>query len=103
MKNFNEIINKKIFFFFEKYYKEIKALEKYIKENLKKGFIRKSKSPADASIFFVLKKNGELRLVVDYRPLNEITIRDSYPLPLIQDMLEHLGKAKIFSKLDLLN
>jgi len=81
--------------------KEIKALEKYIKENLKKGFIRKSKSPAGASIFFVLKKNGELRLVVDYRSLNEITIRDSYPLPLIQDMLEHLGKAKIFSKLDL--
>jgi len=80
---------------------ESKALEKYIKENLKKGFIRKSKSPAGAPVLFVVKKNGELRMVVDFRQLNLITIRDSYPLPLINDMLEHLAKGKIFSKLDL--
>jgi len=80
---------------------ESRILKEYIEENLKKGFIRKSKSPAGAPVLFVPKKNGELRLCQDYRELNKITIRDSYPLPLIQDMLEHLGKGKIFSKLDL--
>jgi len=54
-------------------------------------FIRDSKSPFGASIFFVLMKDAnDLRLVVDYRPLNESTIRDSYLLPLINDMLENL-------------
>ncbi len=80
---------------------ESNALEEYINDNLRKGFIRKSKSPAGAPVLFVPKKNGKLRMCVDYRQLNLITIRDSYPLPLIQDMLEHLGKGKIFSKLDL--
>jgi len=77
------------------------ALKEYIEENIKKGFIRKSKSPAGAPILFVRKKNGKLRLCVDYRRLNDLIIRDSYPLPLILDMLERLGKGKIFSKLDL--
>ncbi len=81
--------------------KESTALKEYIDEMLEKGFIRKSKSPAGAPVFFVLKKNGDLRMVVDYRHLNDITIRDSYPLPLINDMLEHLAKGKVFSKLDL--
>jgi len=81
--------------------KESIALKEHIDENLTKGFIRKSKSPAGAPVFFVPKKNGELRMVVDYRKLNDITIRDSYPLPLINDMLEHLSKGKVFSKLDL--
>jgi len=80
---------------------ESDVLEEYIKENFAKGFIRKSKSPAGAPILFVRKKNGKLRMVIDYRRLNEIAIRDSYPLPLINDMLESLGKGKIFSKLDL--
>jgi len=61
---------------------------------LAKEFIRKSKSPAGAPIFFVLKKNGEFRLVVDYRHLNEIIIRDSYLLLLINDILEYLSKGK---------
>jgi len=81
--------------------KETAALKEYISENLRKGFIRKSKSPAGAPVLFVPKKDDDLRMCVDYRQLNEITIRDSYPLPLIQDMFEHLGKGKIFSKLDL--
>ncbi len=81
--------------------KESDALKDYIDENLSKGFIRKSKSPAAAPVLFVPKKNGDLRMCVDYRRLNEITIRDSYPLPLINDMLEHLSKGKVFSKLDL--
>jgi len=79
--------------------KESTTFKEYIDEKLAKGFIRKTKSPAP--VFFVLKKNGELRLVVDYRHLNDITIRDFYLLPLINDMLEHLAKGKVFSKLDL--
>ena len=67
---------------------ESNILEKYIEENLKKGFIRKSKSPAGAPILFVPKKNGELRLCQDYCELNKVTIRDSYPLPLISNILE---------------
>jgi len=82
--------------------KETLALEKYIKEARANGFIRNSKSAFGASVFFVPKKDvNDLRLVVDYRPLNENTIRDSYPLPLINDMLENLSKGKVFSKLDL--
>ena len=82
--------------------KETLALKEYIKEARAKGFIRNSKSPFGASVFFVPKKDpNDLRLVVDYRPLNESTIRDSYPLPLINDMLENLSKGKVFSKLDL--
>ena len=81
--------------------KELVAFKKYIDEMLAKGFIRKSNSFAGAPIFFVLKKNGELRLVVDYRRLNECTYRNSFPIPLINFMLERLRKGKIFSKIDL--
>jgi len=76
-------------------------LKKYLNENLKKGFIRKSTSPAGAPILFVKKKDGSLRLCVDYRKLNDITIRNSYPLPLISDLLDRVRNAKIFTKLDL--
>jgi len=55
---------------------ETVALKDYIQENLSKGFIRKSKSPAGAPVLFVPKKNGKLRMCVDYRQLNAITIRD---------------------------
>lgn len=80
---------------------ELEALKTYIDENLAKGFIRPSSSPAGASLFFVKKKNGDLRPVVDYRALNSITVKNRYPLPLIQEMLHHFSKAKIFSKIDL--
>ena len=81
--------------------KESKVLKDYLDENLRKGFIRKSKSPAGAPVLLAPKKNGELKLCQDYRELNKITIRDSYPLTLIQDMFEHMGKARYFSRLDL--
>jgi len=81
--------------------KELKALRKYIKENLKKKFIRKSKSPAGAPILFVMKHDGTLRLVVDYRRLNAITIRNSYPIPRISDLIESFKGASIFTRLDL--
>lgn len=73
----------------------------YIEENLKKGFIRHSKSPAGAPIFFVKKKDGSLRPCVDYRKLNEMTVQNRYPLPLISELLDCLSGAKIFTKIDL--
>ena len=80
---------------------EREELKNYLNDNLRKGFIRKSTSPSGAPILFVKKKDGKLRLCVDYRKLNDITIRNSYPLPLIFDLLDRIKYAKIFTKLDL--
>jgi len=80
---------------------ELKALHEYIKENLHKGFIRRSESPAGAPILFVKKKDGSLRLCVDYRGLNKVTTPNRYPLPLISETFDQLGKAKYFTKLDM--
>lgn len=80
---------------------ELAELRKYIDENLAKNFIRHSKSPAGAPILFVKKKDGSLRMCVDYRGLNKITIKNRYPLPLISGLLEQLGQAKIYTKVDL--
>lgn len=80
---------------------ESKAMEEYIEENLKKGFIRPSKSPVGAGFFFVNKKDGSLRPCIDYRGLNKITVRNSYPLPLITDLFDQLKGARIFTKIDL--
>ena len=81
--------------------KELRVLREYIDENLKKGFIRESKSPAGYPILFAPKKDGSLRLCVDYRKLNDITIKNRYPLPNIGELQDRLGKARIFTKLDL--
>jgi transposase InsO family protein len=81
--------------------KEHEALKLYIDDMLTKGFIRPSKSPAGAPIFFVNKADGSLRPCVDYRALNEMTIKNRYPLPLINDLLDKLQGAKVFTKLDL--
>lgn len=80
---------------------ELTALREYIDENLANGFIQHSSSPAGAPVFFVSKKDGSLRLVVDYRGLNKITKRNRYPLPLISELLERLSGAKHFTKIDL--
>ena len=80
---------------------EMKALKEYINENLNKGFIRKSNSPAGAPVLFVRKHDGTLRLCVDYRKLNSITIRNSYPIPRINDLIESFQGAVIFTRLDL--
>lgn len=82
--------------------KELEELRGYIDENLKKGFIRRSESPAGAPVLFVPKKDSKkLRLCVDYRSLNKVTVKNRCPLPLISETLERLGTAKIFTKLDL--
>lgn len=80
---------------------ELKALDAYLRENLSRGFIRASNSPAGAPVLFVKKKDGSLRLCVDYRRLNDITVKNRYPLPLIQESLDRLRDAKWFSKIDL--
>ena len=69
---------------------ELLALRTYLDENLEKGFIQPSKSPTGAPILFVKKKDGSLRLYVDYWGLNKITVRNRYPLPLIPKLLDRL-------------
>ena len=80
---------------------ELKTLSEWLEENLSKGFIRASRSPAGCPVLFVKKKDGTLRLCVDYRGLNKITIKNRYPLPLIPEAIDRLHKAKVFTKLDL--
>jgi hypothetical protein len=79
---------------------ELEELQKYLEDNLKKGFIRRSTSPAGAPVLFVKKKDGSLRLCVDYRKLNDISIKNRCPLPLIDETLDQLQGAEIFTKLD---
>ncbi|KAJ1591325.1 hypothetical protein NDA15_005468 [Ustilago hordei] len=81
--------------------KEMSKLRRYLDENLEKGFIRPSKSLAQSPVLFVPKKDGGLRLCVDYRGLNEITVKNRAPLPLIEEQLFLLRKARIYTKLDL--
>jgi len=83
--------------------KELDALWDYIKEMEDHGKIRRSSSPIGAPILFVPKPNGALRLCVDYRGLNKITIKNNYPLRLMSELRSRLGKATIFTKLDLKN
>lgn len=80
---------------------ELAALRKHLEENLRKGFIAHSTSPAGAPILFIRKKTGKLRLCIDYRGLNAITVKNRYPLPLIGESLDRLRQAKVFTKLDL--
>ena len=80
---------------------ELETLKAYIETNLANGFIRPSKSPAGAPILFDRKSDGSLRLYLDYRGLNNLTIKNRYPLPLIGESLDRLGRAKRFTQLDL--
>lgn len=77
------------------------ALKDWLKEELRKGYIRPSKSPVAAPFFFVKKSDGGLRPCMDYRKLNEITVRNRYPIPRISDLIDSLSKASIFTKIDL--
>jgi hypothetical protein len=80
---------------------ELEALRKWLDENLSKGFICASSSPASAPILFIKKGDSSLCLCVDYRCLNEGTIKNCYPLPLLYKILLRLWKAKYFTKLDI--
>jgi hypothetical protein len=80
---------------------ELAELKKQLQELLDKGFIRSSTSPWGCPALFVKKKDESLRLCVDYRPLNAVTIKNKYPLPLIDVLFDQLVGAKVFSKIDL--
>ncbi|CAF1640944.1 unnamed protein product, partial [Didymodactylos carnosus] len=80
---------------------ELAELKQQLTELVEKGYIRPSKSPYGAPVLFAKKKDGSLRMCVDYRALNKITIKNKYPLPRIDEMLDQLNGAKIFSRLDL--
>ncbi|SJL13786.1 uncharacterized protein ARMOST_17234 [Armillaria ostoyae] len=79
---------------------EQEQLDKFLDENLESGHITESKSPFASPFFFVKKKDGSLRPVQDYRKLNEMTIKNQYPLPLISELIDKLQGAKYFMKLD---
>src|SRR5258705_7431877 len=80
---------------------ELTVLREFLEENVRNGFICPSKSPWGSPVLFVKKKDGSLCLCIDFRALNRVTEKDCYPLPLIPDLLNSLGPARIYSKIDL--
>jgi hypothetical protein len=80
---------------------QLAELKEQLQELLDKGYIRPSASPWGAPIIFVLKKDGIQRMCMDYRSLNEVTIKNKYPLPRIDDLFDQLKGAYVFSKIDL--
>jgi hypothetical protein len=80
---------------------ELRTLSAWIKDNLERGLIRPSQSPAGAPVFFVRKGDGSIKFTVDYRGLNQVTVKNRYPLPLIGEALDRLKRARFFSKIDL--
>ncbi|XP_039215403.1 uncharacterized protein LOC120315311 [Crotalus tigris] len=80
---------------------EVQELRRYIDQNLARGFIQPARSRIAAPVLFKEKKDGSLRLCVDFRGLNAVCVEHLYPLPLMKDLLAHLGTGRIFTKLDL--
>jgi formylmethanofuran dehydrogenase subunit E len=80
---------------------ELAAIKKYLEENLSKGFIQASTAPYASLVLFVRKPGGGIRFCVDYRRLNQLTRKDRYPLPLLDETLAQMSKAKRFTKLDI--
>ena len=80
---------------------ELKELKVQLQELLDKKFIRPSTSPWGAPVLFVKKKDGSLRLCIDYRELNKVTVKNKFPLPRIDDLFDQLQGAQVFSKIDL--
>jgi hypothetical protein len=80
---------------------ELKELKKQLTELQEAGYIRPSSSPWGAPILFVQKKDGSQRMCVDYRSLNDVTVKNKYPLPRIKDLFDQMRGARVFSKIDL--
>ena len=81
---------------------ELRVIQKYLTEHMSKGWIRASRSPAAAPVLLVKKPGGGIRFCVDYRGLNDITVKNRYPLPLIRETLDRLSQAKYYTKLDII-
>jgi hypothetical protein len=82
-------------------HEELKELKVQFEELLAKRYIKPNKSPYGAPVLFVHKKDGTLRMCVDYRALNKATVKNWYPLPCIDDLFDRLSRAKVFSRIDL--
>jgi len=80
--------------------KEQEEVDNFINEQLRKGYIQPSKSPQISPIFFIPKKDHKKRMCTDYHYLNDWTIKNAYLLPLISEIMDKVGKAKVFTKLD---
>ena len=80
---------------------ELKELKQQLQELTESGFVRPNTSPWGAPVLFVKKKDGSLRMCIDYRMLNSVTIKNKYPLPRIDDLFNQLRGALVFSKIDL--
>jgi hypothetical protein len=80
---------------------EQKEVQDFVDAQLKKKYIRSSKSPQMSPVFFIAKKDGKKQMVQDYHHINEVTIKNNYPLPLISELVDRAGMAKVFTKLDL--
>ena len=80
---------------------EREEVSEFVREQLRKGYIRPSKLPQMAPVFFVGKKDRKKQMVQDYRYLNKWTIKNNYPLLLISDVLENIGTKRVFIKMDL--
>jgi len=80
---------------------EKEYVQEFVEEQLRKGYIRPSKSPQTSLVFFVGKKNGKKRMVQDYQYLNKGTVKNNYPLSLISDLINTIGTKRVFTKIDL--
>jgi len=80
---------------------EREEVQNFVEDQLRKGYIRPLKSPQTSPVFFIGKKDGSKRMVMDYRNLNDQTIKNNYPLPLITELIDNMGSKKVFTKMDL--
>jgi len=80
---------------------EREEVQNFVKDQLRKGYIRPSKLPQMSSVFFVGKKDRGKRMVINYRNLNDQTVKNNYPLPLITELIDNMGSKKVFTKMDL--
>ena len=80
---------------------EREEVQNFVEDQLRKGYIRPSKSPQILPVLFVGKKNGSKRMVMDYCNLNDQTVKNNYPLPLITDLINNMDNKKVFTKIDL--
>ena len=80
---------------------EREEIQEFVKDQLRKGYIRPSKSPQTSLVFFVPKKDGKKRMVQNYQYLNSWTIKNNYPLPLISDLIDSIRKKQVFTKMNL--